>query len=116
MSHNLLNDPEIIPVLEAMPELCMLNLVGNEVVKKIRNYRKTMIVRLKQLDDRPVFPKDRACAEAWAVGGLKGEHEERKQWETRERRKIQDSLEGIAMIRKTAQEQHRLQEKRKFKP
>ncbi|KAK2912651.1 hypothetical protein Q8A73_006764 [Channa argus] len=97
MAHNLLNDPEIIPVFEAMPELRVLNLMGNEVVKKIPNYRKTMIIRLKHLtflDDRPVFPKDRACAEAWAVGGLEGERKERELWETRERRKIQDSLDG----------------------
>ncbi|XP_059188050.1 dynein axonemal assembly factor 1 [Centropristis striata] len=113
MSHNLLYDPEILLVLEAMPELRVLNLMGNEVVRKIPNYRKTMIVRLKQLtflDDRPVFPKDRACAEAWAVGGLEGERKEREQWETRERRKIQDSLDGMAMIRKKAQERQRLRE------
>lgn len=113
MSHNLLYDPEIVSVLEAMPELRVLNLMGNEVVKKIPNYRKTMIVRLKQLtylDDRPVFPKDRACAEAWALGGLEGERKERAQWETRERRKIQDSLDGMVMIRKKAQERRRLRE------
>lgn len=113
MSHNLLNDPDIISVLEAMPELRVLNLMGNKVVRKIPNYRKAMIVRLKQLtflDDRPVFPKDRACAEAWAVGGLEGERKERELWETRERRKIQDSLDGIAMIRKRAQERQRLRE------
>ncbi|XP_029028247.1 dynein axonemal assembly factor 1 [Betta splendens] len=113
LSHNLLNDPDIVSVLEAMPELRVLNLMGNEVVKKVPNYRKTMIVRLKQLtflDDRPVFPKDRACAEAWAVGGLEQERKERDQWETRERKKIQDSLDGIAMIRKRAQEKQHLQE------
>lgn len=113
MSHNLLHDPEILPVLEAMPELRVLNLMGNEVVKRIPNYRKTMIVRLKQLtflDDRPVFPKDRACAEAWAVAGLEGERKEREQWETRERRKIQDSLDGMAEIRKKARERRRLRE------
>ncbi|XP_071353240.1 dynein axonemal assembly factor 1 [Trachinotus anak] len=113
MSHNLLNDPELLHVLEAMPELRVLNLMGNEVVNKIPKYRKTMIVRLKQLtylDDRPVFPKDRACAEAWAVGGLEGERKEREQWETRERRKIQESLDSMAMIRKKAQERRRLRE------
>uniref|UniRef100_A0A3Q3MPZ6 Uncharacterized protein n=1 Tax=Mastacembelus armatus TaxID=205130 RepID=A0A3Q3MPZ6_9TELE len=113
MSHNLLNDPEIIRVLEVMPELRVLNLMGNEVVKKIPHYRKTMTVRLKQLtflDGRPVFPKDMACAEAWALGGLEAERKEREQWETRERRNLQDSLDGLAMIRKKAQERRHLQE------
>lgn len=113
LSHNLLHDPDILPVLEAMPELRVLNLMGNEVMKKIPNYRKNMIVRLKQLtflDDRPVFPKDRACAESWAVGGLEGERQEREQWDTRERKKIQESLDGMAMIRKKAQERRRLRE------
>ncbi|XP_047449610.1 dynein axonemal assembly factor 1 [Mugil cephalus] len=113
MSHNLLHEPEVLSVLEVLPDLRVLNLMGNEVVRKIPNYRKTMIVRLKQLtflDDRPVFPKDRACAEAWEAGGLEGERKEREQWETRERRKIQDSLEGMAMIRKKALERRRLRE------
>ena len=113
ISHNLLSDPRILSVLEAMPNLKVLNLMGNEVVKNIPNYRKTMIVSLKQLtylDDRPVFPKDRACAEAWAVGGLEGERKEREQWQAREKKKIQDSLDGIAMIKKKAQERRRLRE------
>uniref|UniRef100_A0A3Q4M7E9 Dynein axonemal assembly factor 1 n=1 Tax=Neolamprologus brichardi TaxID=32507 RepID=A0A3Q4M7E9_NEOBR len=94
-------------------KLRVLNLMGNEVVKKIPNYRKNMIVRLKQLtflDDRPVFPKDRACAESWAVGGMEGERQEREQWDARERKKIQESLDGMAMIRKKAQERCRLRE------
>ncbi|KAM4742577.1 dynein axonemal assembly factor 1 [Anableps anableps] len=113
LSHNLLHDPEILPVLEAMPELRVLNLMGNEVLKKINKYRKTMIVRLKQLtflDDRPVFPKDRACAEAWAKGGLEGERKEWEAWETRERRKIQDSLDGMRRIRDQGLERKRLRE------
>ncbi|XP_041668067.1 dynein assembly factor 1, axonemal [Cheilinus undulatus] len=113
LSHNLLDDPEFLSVLEAMPDLRVLNLMGNGAMKKIPNYRKTMIVRLKQLnflDDRPVFPKDRACAEAWAAGGLEGECKEREQWETRERRKIQDSLDGLAKIREEAQKRKRLRQ------
>lgn len=113
LSYNLLHDPEILSVLEAMPELRVLNLMGNQIVRSIPNYRKTVIVRLKQLtflDDRPVFPKERACAEAWARGGVEEECKERKQWETRERKKIQDSLDGMALIRKKAQERRRWQE------
>ncbi|KAL1007275.1 hypothetical protein UPYG_G00084400 [Umbra pygmaea] len=107
LSHNLLDDPEILTVLESMPELRVLNLMGNEVIKKIPHYRKNLIVRLKDLtylDDRPVFPKERSCAEAWAAGGLEAERRERELWQTNERRKIQESLDGLATIRDRARE------------
>ncbi|NXD13622.1 DAAF1 factor, partial [Nothocercus nigrocapillus] len=110
LSHNYLDDPNIISILEAMPNLCVLNLMGNQVIKKIANYRKTLTVRLKQLtylDDRPVFPKDRACAEAWAIGGLEAEKAEREKWETRERKKIEDSVNALARIRRKAEEKKR---------
>ncbi|KAL2089250.1 hypothetical protein ACEWY4_016149 [Coilia grayii] len=102
LSYNRLSDPQILTILEQMPILRVLNLMGNKVIKNIPNYRKTVIVHLKQLtylDDRPVFPKDRACAEVWAAGGIEGEKKERALWETRERRRIQESLDALAAIR-----------------
>ncbi|XP_054648846.1 dynein axonemal assembly factor 1 homolog [Dunckerocampus dactyliophorus] len=116
LSHNLLHEPAIIPVLEAMPELRVLNLMGNKVVTRIPNYRKTLIIRLRQLtflDDRPVFPRDRACAEAWALGGLVGERKEREQWDNQDRKKIRDSLDALALLKKKAQRKQHLKEEAK---
>lgn len=44
----------------------------------------------------------RACAEAWAAGGLEGERQERELWETRERRKVQESLDAMTAMKENA--------------
>merc|ERR1719354_990327 len=105
VSNNRLNDPNIVNIFATMPNLHVLNLMGNPVIKDVRNYRKTLILRctgLKYLDDRPVFPKERACAEAWQRGGVDAENEERMNWINKERRRIQKSVDYVAQIRKDA--------------
>lgn len=60
----------------------------------------------------------RACAEAWAAGGLEGERKEREMWETRERRKVQESLDALTAIKENAlrrQQARELLEKGKHK-
>lgn len=53
------------------------------MVRNIPAYRKTLTLRLKELlnlDNRPVFPRDRACAEAWQRGGVQEEIAERRRY------------------------------------
>lgn len=56
-----------------LPELRCLYLKGNPVVSAIPQYRRTLVAALPgltYLDDRPVFPIERRCAEAWRALSL----------------------------------------------
>ena len=66
ISENSIDELEIIDVLSKMKNLKVLYLHGNPVCKKIKNYRKYLIDKLKYLvflDDRPVTTEDRIFAE-----------------------------------------------------
>ena len=73
-----------------MDNLKVLYLQNNPICKKIPNYRKTLISRIKKLkylDDRPVFEKDRRFAEAFYFKGLEGEKIEREKYKLEEKNK-----------------------------
>jgi dynein assembly factor 1 len=73
LSYNKLDDQNVSSVFFNMTQLGVLNLKGNPIVRELRNYRRSYIcgiANLKHLDDRPVFPKDRACAEAWFISTI----------------------------------------------
>ncbi|CAH1993030.1 unnamed protein product [Acanthoscelides obtectus] len=113
LSNNHIEDPLIVEVLGKMPDLRVLNMMGNPVIRKIPAYRKTMILackNLQYLDDRPVFPRDRACAEAWERGGMTEENAERKRWIDRERKRIMDSVNALIAIRDRNIEERRRQQ------
>lgn len=69
IQHNKIEDVDVVDkVLVHMPDLRVVYLQGNPVVKKIPHYRKTMIYKLKHLkylDDRPVFDEERRRVTAW---------------------------------------------------
>ncbi|XP_076649765.1 uncharacterized protein LOC143357272 [Halictus rubicundus] len=67
VSHNRIDTEDVVNILGDMKQLRVVCLMGNPVVKTIKLYRKTMTLKCKNLtylDDRPVFERDRACAEA----------------------------------------------------
>ncbi len=59
------------------------------------------------LDDRPVFPRDRACAEAWEKGGRDAEREERQKWDNAEHKRIMDSVKSLLERRDKYQAEQR---------
>lgn len=70
VQHNRIEDITILDVLSAMPDLRVLYLMGNPVVKSIRYYRKTIIAicpKLRYLDDRPVFEEERRRVARWKI-------------------------------------------------
>jgi len=102
LAHNELEEEEVLEVLQGMPHLACLYLQGNPVVTKKRYYRKTMIARiptLKYLDDRPVFPLERQCAEAWSREGLEGERAARAQFKEEEAERDRANYEYMKKIR-----------------
>ncbi|TMW64881.1 hypothetical protein Poli38472_009048 [Pythium oligandrum] len=90
---NRINDPKILEILAEMPSLKVLYLQGNDVVKHIKQYRKTMIYRcrkLKYLDDRPVFDEERRRVEAWgqALEAANGDYKAAQEAEREEMDRI----------------------------
>ncbi|KAG1708509.1 Dynein assembly factor 1, axonemal [Nymphon striatum] len=73
LSYNRIKDPEIVDIFAAL-----LNLKS-----------------LLFLDDCPVSEKDRACAEAWAKGGLVAETEQRRKWQEEEQRRLDGSVKEL---------------------
>ncbi|XP_032670620.1 uncharacterized protein LOC116843871 isoform X2 [Odontomachus brunneus] len=103
ISHNRIDTCDVVDILGDMKSLRVVTLTGNPVLKQIKMYRKTMILKCKNLqylDDRPVFPRDRACAEAWVRGGVDEEVAERNRWIQAEQKKINDSVMALINKRK----------------
>jgi dynein assembly factor 1 len=100
LQHNKLDDPEILNVFASLPDLRVLYLMGNPVVRKIKNYRKTIVAKcklLKYLDDRPVFDEERRRTDAWAKiidnGGTLDEAQEAERQELLLIRKEKDDYD-----------------------
>ena len=81
ISDNLIDEPKIVvEILAKIPDLRVIYLSGNECVRKIPNYRKTLISKISTLtyiDDKPIFEDEKRFALAFAKGGYEEEKKER---------------------------------------
>lgn len=97
ISDNKISDPDIIEkYLSKVEGLRVIYLSGNDCVRKIANYRKVMICKLKNLryiDDKPVFEDEKRFAEAFGRGGIEEEKRDR------ERFRIEKSEENLKRIK-----------------
>eukprot|EP01036_Dinobryon_divergens_P024629 gene24629-33098_t len=122
IQHNKIEDANVLDIFAAMPDLRVLYLMGNPVVKNIRNYRRTVVSRcksLKYLDDRPVFDEERRRTNAWAKvieqGGTNDEALEAEREELKLIRKEKDELDernfrAFEQLMREGQEIRRLRE------
>ncbi|KAL3662462.1 hypothetical protein V7S43_012318 [Phytophthora oleae] len=105
ISHNLIEDPDTLTVLKAVPMLKALRITGNPVVSSTRSFRKTYIAALPHLSflDRPIFPIERASVTAWLSGGVEAEREAKRAFVNQEneerRRSLQEFREWQAQVR-----------------
>ncbi|XP_069953377.1 dynein axonemal assembly factor 1 [Cherax quadricarinatus] len=93
LSFNGIQDPDVVKVLGAVRELRVVQLTGNTAVRQVKAYRNVLIntcTNLTYLDDRPVFPVDRAAAQAWNVGGVEEERKTRREWAERDFQRQRD--------------------------
>ena len=77
------NPDSVLNILERMPNLKVFYFKGNDCIKYIKNYRRTIILKLRRLtylDDRPVKEEDRIGAKAYLEGGYKKEVEAREKY------------------------------------
>lgn len=103
LQNNNISDPAVLELLKKLPNLKCLYLKGNPVVSSMKNYRKSFIAALPNLgylDERPVFEDERRMVNAWAVGGLDAEREERKAIKDEKERYDRANFEAMQEIRK----------------
>ena len=108
ISDNLIDDPKIVDeILTKFIDLRVIYLKGNDVVRKIPNYRKTLISKidtLKYIDDKPIFEDEKRFALAFAKGGYEEERKERAKYREeirlKEEKRIRDFCKMMNKFKK----------------
>ena len=112
------NHEQILSLLEQLQKLKVLYLKGNDIIRLINNYRRTLIVRLKHLtylDDRPVREEDRIGAVAYLEGGYPAEQRAREKYRNEnERSSNKNKVKNIKKESKESAEERRKKELEKL--
>ena len=99
ISDNKIKEQNIIEdYLTKIPNLRVIYLNGNDCVRNIKNYRKTLIAKLKEIryiDDRPVFDDEKRFALAFAKGGYEEEKKERENYRREQREKEEKRIKDF---------------------
>ena len=97
ISDNYIQDVNIIDeILSKIPKLKVLYLSGNEVTRKIPNYRKTLIGKITNLtyiDNKPIFIDEKRYALAFCKGGYEEERKEREKIKNEKKEKEEKRME-----------------------
>ncbi|VDM33140.1 unnamed protein product [Hydatigera taeniaeformis] len=114
LQQNRIDNPAVLEEIFAqMPSLRVLYNQGNPFVREVKYYRKNFINQCKELtylDERPVFPKDRACAEAFYSGGPDEECRVRKEINDAEHKRLMDSCNWLTERRRKIEAANREKE------
>ena len=102
ISDNLIDDPKIVDeILTKFIDLRVIYLKGNDVVRKIPNYRKTLISKidsLKYIDDKPIFEDEKRFALAFMRGGYEEERKERAKYREENRLKEEKRIRDFCKM------------------
>ena len=83
LQHNQIDDGDnIIPFFEGIPHLLGLLMKGNPAVRKMKTYRRGLLIslpKLTYLDDKPVFEVERLGIDAFLRGGVDEEKRVRQE-------------------------------------
>ena len=117
ISDNLIDDPKIVDeILTKFIDLRVIYLKGNDVVRKIPNYRKTLISKidtLKYIDDKPIFEDEKRFALAFTRGGYEEERKERARYREENRLKEEKRIRDFCkMMNKYKEEDTNFEEKK----
>ncbi|THD21265.1 DAAF1 [Fasciola hepatica] len=116
IAHNKLSELDDLIHLVNCKQLSVLDIQHNQikdasVVEEVFA-KMPSLKNLTYLDDRPVFPKDRACAEAFFIGGAEHESAVRQEWNNAEQQKLLDSCRWLTEKRKLIEARRRERELR----